>query len=301
MPGEIATVASDARSLHPMQNGAGSGSTVVGAGEALAARTLDRLFGAVRPLRLEEAVFEAALEGWRNQQTARGLESGTTKGREWLVRRVCNQLGLWPWEWTAAEVDGWFEDVIVAGRARSTVRGYQHGLQTFLAFLTSPSYPWVTVCVEEFGRAPMQVFDDLNLVRHVQEYEGDPEGNRPFTREELAGFFEFCDARVSGRRALRRKGSLAAFRDATIFKTIYSYGLRRQEVTRLDVADFGPNPHRPSFGRFGAVSVRDGKGANGSGPRRREVLTVFDWTPEVLEQFVNDIRPAYGFDSGALF
>jgi integrase/recombinase XerC len=106
---------------------------------------------------------------------------------------------------------------------------------------------------------------------------------------------------VSGRRALRRKGSLAAFRDATIFKIMYAYGLRRAEVTMVDVADFGPNPNRPSFGRFGALTVRHGKSANGSGPRRREVLTVFDWAAEVLEQFVSDVRPAYSFESSALF
>lgn len=278
------------------------GTIVVSGDPSRGAGVLARLFGAgVRPLRPEEALFDAALEGWRNQQAARGLERSTIMQREWLVRRVCDELGLWPWEWTAAAVDEWFEDLMVCGRARATVRGYQQALASFLAVLTSPSYPWAAACVEAFGRRPVQVFDDLNVIRHLHEYEGGPEGNRPFTRGELERFFEFCDARVSGRRALRRKGSLAAFRDATIFKTMYSFGLRRTEVTRLDVADFGPNPHRGSFGRFGTLSVRYGKGAHGSGPRRREVLTVFDWTPEVLEQFVYDVRPAYGFDSDALF
>ena len=264
-------------------------------------RALDRLFDGVRPLRLEEAVFDAVLRGWHNQQKARGLENGTSKGREWAVRRVQKQLGSWPWEWTAEAMDEWFEDKFVAGLARSTVRSYQGSLRGFLDFLLDARYPWTAVCVQEFGRAPEQVFDDLNLVRHLYEYEGDPEGNRPFTRGELAAFFEFCDGRVSGRRALRRKGSLAAFRDATIFKTMYAFGLRRAEVGMVDVADFGPNPNRPSFGRFGALTVRHGKGANGSGPRRRDILTVFGWAPEVLDQFVNDIRPAYSFDSPALF
>lgn len=67
-------------------------------------------------------------------------------------------------------------------------------------------------------------------------------------------------------------------------------GVDGVEVGMVDVADFGPNPNRSSFGRFGALTVRHGKGANGSGPRRREILTVFGWAPEVLDQFVNDIR-----------
>lgn len=61
-----------------------------------ALRALDRLFDGVRPLRLEEAVFDAVLRGWHNQQKARGLENRTSKGREWAVRRVQKQLGLWP-------------------------------------------------------------------------------------------------------------------------------------------------------------------------------------------------------------
>jgi integrase/recombinase XerC len=51
-------------------------------------------------------MFDAALEGWRNQQAARGLERSTIQQREWLVRRVRDELGLWPWGWTAAAVCG---------------------------------------------------------------------------------------------------------------------------------------------------------------------------------------------------
>ena len=114
------------------------------------------------------------------------------------------------------------------------------------------------------------------------------------TREELTLFFDHCDARVQARRALGRKGSLAAFRDATLFKVIYAWGLRRQEAARLDVSDFGRNPHRSSFGRYGTLSVRYGKASRGGAPKRRNVLTVFDWAVEVVEQYVDEARPLYG-------
>ncbi len=51
-------------------------------------------------------------------------------------------------------------------------------------------------------------------------------------------FFDHCDAQVSGRHALKRKGSLVALRDAALFKTTYAWGLRRQEAAKLDVVDF---------------------------------------------------------------
>ena len=53
----------------------------------------------------------------------------------------------------------------------------------------------------------------------------------------------------------------------------------------LEVGDFGPNPHVPAYGGFGAVQVRWAKGTTGSGPRRRTVLTVpeFDWVVGLLQ------------------
>ena len=53
----------------------------------------------------------------------------------------------------------------------------------------------------------------------------------------------------------RHKGALAAYRDATLFKVIYGWGLRRNETARLDVADFGRNPRAPQFGRYGTLNV----------------------------------------------
>jgi site-specific recombinase XerD len=82
-----------------------------------------------------------------------------------------------------------------------------------------------------------------------------------------------------------------AFRDAALFKVAYSYGLRRREVQMLDTADFGPNPHARQFAEYGVCYVRFGKAKKGSPPRRRSVLTVFDWTPDVLDEWTSEIRP----------
>jgi hypothetical protein len=129
-------------------------------------------------------------------------------------------------------------------------------------YVTDERYPWPAICEREFGRRPVQVIDERNSIVHLSDYEGAP-GRRPMTREELTLFFDHCDARVQARRALGRKGSLAAFRDATLFKVIYAWGLRRQEAARLDVSDFGRNPHRSSFGR------RDAERALRQGVARR--------------------------------
>ncbi len=162
-------------------------------------------------------------------------------------------------------------------------------------YLTDERYPWVAICEREFGVRPVQILFEENSIAHLSEFEGQP-SVRPFTREELVVFFDFCDERVRELRRLRRKGSLAALRDAVLFKTIYAWGLRRREAARLDVRDFSRNPGQPAFGRYGLLGVRYGKSSRGGAPRRRGVLTVFDWSVEVMEQYVEAIRPAYGRD-----
>lgn len=145
------------------------------------------------------------------------------------------------------------------------------------------------------GTHPVQVVHEWNTAAHVQENEGDPR-KRAFTRRELQDFFAFCDDEVARIRAQGRKGWLPAFRDATPLKTAYAFGLRRNEVRMLDTADFGRNPSGPEFGEYGVCYVRFGKAKAGSDPKRRSVLTVFDWSTEVLAQYFDEVRPHFGRD-----
>jgi site-specific recombinase XerD len=88
---------------------------------------------------------------------------------------------------------------------------------------------------------------------------------------------------------------LAALRDALMIKTVYAFGLRRNELCRLDVTDLRPNPHMRGWGAYGSVHVRFGKATKGSLPRRRTVLAVpeFDWIVEGLRQWVERARPLF--------
>ena len=75
-------------------------------------RELARVFGdGVRPLRFEEALFEAVLEGWVRQQRARLLSEATIRPRVALVRRLQAHSGRWPWEWRAEDLEEWIEDL----------------------------------------------------------------------------------------------------------------------------------------------------------------------------------------------
>ena len=148
--------------------------------------------------------------------------------------------------------------------------------------------------MEQFGSAPQQILHEWNTVAHVTDYEGQP-GRRPLTYDEVQALFDAADSRVDDARARRRKGVLAAMRDAAALKTAYAFGLRRREVWGLDVADLRRHPRVPDYGRFGAWFVRWGKSSSGSAPKRRTVLTVpeMDWIVPVLEQYLTEVRPLF--------
>jgi len=236
------------------------------------------------------ALVEEMLAGWRRQQQARRLSVRLIGERERLVRQFAAFTGCWPWQWTAAQAEAW---VAAGGWAHSTVRSYQGALALFLEYACDPRYGWLAECEQRAGAVPAQVFHERNTAAHAADYEGRPE-RRPLTRSELQAFFDTADGHVERAAGSRRKGWLAAFRDATVFKVVYGWGLRRREAAMLDVADFAPNPAAPELGPLGVCHVRYGKAMRGSPPRRRAVATVMPWAAEALGQYLDEVRPRYG-------
>lgn len=151
----------------------------------------------------------------------------TIAGRERLVGRFLEFTNEYPWGWTAAHVDEWALSMTGEQHlAPSTIRGYQTDLRLFTEFLTDNArYGWVSACEKEFGPGvhPVAIVHEWNSIIHLNAYEGNPEA-RPFTREELQRFLDYADDQVERAVHAKRKGALAAYRDATVFKVIYGWG-----------------------------------------------------------------------------
>jgi len=248
------------------------------------------LVDGVTPLRPEPALFEAMLEGWGRQQRSRRLSGPLVESRERLVRRFQAFTMAWPWAWTPEQLESWSGS---GGWAHSTIRSYRGAVAVFLDYACDARYGWVAECEQRVGARPAQVCHEWNTAVHVADYEGRPE-RRPLTRVELQAFFDAADDRAENAASSGRKGWLAAFRDATLFKTAYAWGLRRREAVMLDVCDFTANPAAPELGALGACQVRFGKAMRGSPPKRRMVATVMPWAARALGQYLADVRPRYG-------
>lgn len=252
------------------------------------------LVDGVRHLDEPTAVFEAMLTGWENQQKSRILAESTIGQRIALIRRFNDFAEANPWAWTAGDVEDFTASLtsVSGGRlAHSTIRNYHVTLRLFCEYLIDPHYEWVRQCRDRFGQIPSQVCHEWNTAAHLNDYEGKPD-RRPFTYDELQRLFDYLDHRVDTIATSGRKGALAALRDAQMIKTAYAYGLRCNELCRLDLADLRPNPHMPEWGPYGSLHVRYGKATRGSAPQRRTVLTVpeFDWVIPGLRQWVEQAR-----------
>lgn len=173
--------------------------------------------------------------------------------------------------------------------AHSTLRGYHSALRAFTSYISNPDYGWDRVCERYFGTHPAQVFFEWNTAVHVQAYDGRP-AKRPYTREELDALFEHADVEVERIGASGRKGWQAAYRDAVMMKVAYGYGLRFNELRHLQTVDFARNPHAREFGKFGVCKVRYGKSHRSSPHKGRSVLTVWRWTPAILEDWLANGR-----------
>lgn len=237
------------------------------------------------------------LEGWALQQRARFLDMQNTIGpRVRLVQRFAEFTNQYPWQWQSADVEAFIAH-LRSQRPRfavSTARSYQNTLRLFCDYATDARYGWPTKCLDRFGSVPAQILHEWNTISHSAEYEGDP-ARRPLTYDEVQQLFDAADGKVEEIRSRRRKGALAAMRDSALVKTVYAFGLRRQEARGLDLADLRRNARVPEYGRYGALFVRYGKSSKGGPPKRRTVLTVpeFDWVVDVLDHYLEEIRPGF--------
>lgn len=227
------------------------------------------------------------LEGWKSALMARTLNASTIHGYLRVLSDFQDVAGDYPWRWMPQDVDDYVTTLHARNggtAAKSTVRAYLMVIRGFCSFLCEPAYRWPDLCAEVFGEYPSQICFAYNLPVHVSDNEAEPQ-RRAFSRSEVQTLFDFFDDEVERLYAQNSKAWLTTLRDSCIAKVAYAYGLRRQEVLRLQIHDFGPNPHVPQYKAYGAVYVRFGKGSRGSAHKRRTVLTVplMDWASDVLE------------------
>ena len=226
----------------------------MGQGDLAGAARLQLVSGVVH-LRPEDAMFEAMLQGWRAQQMARGIAGGDDRAAGAAgapVPGVHQRVSVAVGSAERGGVDA-VADRGVRHLAPSTIRGYQTDLRLFSEYLCDARYGWAAACERAFGSGvhPVPICHEWNTIAHLNDYEGNPEA-RPFTREELQRFLDYADDQVERAVRAKRKGALAAYRDATLFKDDLWVGAAPHRDLEAGCGGLGPQP-----GGAGVRPVRD--------------------------------------------
>ncbi len=248
-----------------------------------------------------ELFLAAVLDGWERQQRAKDFSPDTIRVRRSLVVKLVDSSGHYPWEWTLGDADDFFSHARgVRNLSHSTVRSYQTAIRLFCEYACDQRYDWNEQCGRLFGCLFGQVITELNQIKHTHPSEARP-AKRSFTQRELQELFDLADLQV--RRVIEngRRSPVAAWRDAVAFKTAYSWGLRSNEFRHLQLVDLSRNHRAPYFGDYGVVRVRWGKPHRGSAKKVRSVLTVWEWSVQVLRDWVRNGLPRYGEPATDLF
>ncbi|WP_198417013.1 tyrosine-type recombinase/integrase [Cryobacterium sp. TMS1-13-1] len=242
----------------------------------------------------KDSFLAEVLTGWKRQQYTKNFVAQTITRRINRVLDFCDFTGKFPWEWMPTDADEYFSHLVnVKGLVQETIRAYQSDISLFCDYATSDSYPWNETCGRLFGSSMSQIITDLNKARHTQFATMAPE-KRAFDLAELQQFFDFADDEVARIINSKVKGGLAAWRDVTALKVCYGWGLRHDELRKLDLVDFSPNIRAPYFGDYGLLRVRNGKANKGAPKKQRTVQTLVDWAAEAVAEWVEFGLPRYG-------
>lgn len=249
-------------------------------------------FGGVAPD--PELFLAGVLDGWERQQRSKDFSPATIRSRRALIFKFVDFSGHYPWEWTLGDADEFFSHARgIRNLSHATVRAYQAAIKLFCDFACDPKYDWNEQSARLFGLTFGQVVTELNRISHSHPTETRP-AKRPFTQRELQQLFDLADLEVQRIINSGRRSPIAAWRDSVAFKSAYSWGLRSNELRHLQLVDLSRNHRAPYFDDYGVVRVRWGKPHRGTAKKVRSVLTVWQWSVDVMRDWVKNGVPNYG-------
>ena len=197
-------------------------------------------------------MFAAMLEGWRASSWPATWRSRPSSKRLAAVRAFARHADAFPWAWRPQMVDEWLGDLrAVRGLRRSTIRNYAAVGGGVLRLRDRPGLRVggrVRAAVRH--RTRCRSCHEWNTAVHVQDAEGDPAQARVHPRR-AAGVLR--PRRRPGRPGPRPRAARAGcrlFRDATLFKVAYAFGLRRTEAADARPGRLRRQPARPRVRRL---------------------------------------------------
>ena len=201
------------------------------------------------------------------------------------VNRLTLFLGKPFWEWETGDLDRWFGHLgRIDALAVSTQRIVQSNIASLFDFVSEVS---IANEVERLtGIRLRQICTKDIRIPHKNVREG-KRARQSFTQAHLDLFFDTIDIGIEDAERFHSKEFRTRQRDKAFLFLVYDLGLRRFEGCNLTTRSYEPRVDRPELGEFAVWHVF------GKGDKYRSVKTVDPLLTDVMNWYVNDIRPHF--------
>ncbi|MDD2734549.1 MAG: tyrosine-type recombinase/integrase [Desulfuromonadaceae bacterium] len=227
-----------------------------------------------------------------------GRRVGSLRQKESSVRGDLAQVhslmefsGKAPWMWAEEDFENWCAVLGMTKKvAIPTQRKYQSAIRNFLDYIIN-NVKYKNEIYRRYGYQPVQICHSENCIPHIYDRELTKE-RQPLSHDQISTFFNNTDELIEAACKFGAKDFRPLQRDKALFFIVYAGGLRASEAIGLNLGSFQPNPNFPEFSDFGYISVW-GKGSKGSGPKHRMVPVTHALLPQLLQWYIEHIRPCF--------
>jgi len=236
---------------------------------------------------LQERMLRAFFEGRR---PSRNHARSSIQNDQIAVRQLLAFIGQPLWELTEADFEVWSAHLgQTRGNSPNTQRRKQTAVATLMRYLSR------NLALQNEARGMggelREIAHSENRVVHTTDATR-TRHRRYLSATEFQGVVETLDVAIELAIKSKPRSVRALLRDKAMFICYYVYGLRMSEGHGLNLNSFRKNPDIPELGRFGFADVY-GKGSNGSGLRFRSVPAIALSIRDILEWYLEVVRPMY--------
>lgn len=196
-----------------------------------------------------------------------------------------------PWFWQPKHLQHYIASLKTRGLAAATIRGRHHHIKDFCLSILADRPVANKILSRHPGGNFQQIADDKSraLVRGARQRKKKLTCPTP---NEVLQVFEWFEAEILEAIETNSKSLYPLLRDRAVIAMFYSYGLRKDELRRVDLTDFDFDPECSQYHNYGLLHVI------GKGKKQRTLPILVPGMYEFLRHYIEVIRPHWLSNGG---
>lgn len=220
-----------------------------------------------------------------------GNSPGSGKQAVVAVVSFLEHCNTTPWLWQPQHLQHYIASLKTQGLAAATIRGRHHYIKDFCLSILADRPVANKILSRHPGGNFQQIADDKSraLVRGAKQRKNKLTCPTP---NEVQQVFEWFEAEILEAIEINSKSLYPLLRDRAVITMFYAYGLRKDELRRVDLTDFDFDPECPQYQNFGLLHVI------GKGKKQRTLPILVPGMYEFVKHYVEVIRPHWLSNGG---